>query len=107
MYQVVQTSADERLNLLINVLFLFSAPLIAGFVIYFILSSMLIFCTALFAQFMAIIIGIFFLVPTLIFSTFLGLITTGIIISAKARWFTPEENINNNISFETLICYGV
>ncbi len=48
--QLVQTSADERVNLLLNILLLFSLPPLGAFAIYFILSTMLIWCTALFAQ---------------------------------------------------------
>src|SRR6185437_12306785 len=48
--QLVTTAGDERVNLLLNVLILFSLPPLGAFVIYFVLSTLLIWCAALFTQ---------------------------------------------------------
>src|SRR5262249_14821880 len=48
--QLVTTAGDERVNLLLNMLLLFSLPPLGAFVIYFALSTLLIWCAALFAQ---------------------------------------------------------
>ncbi|KAI1708844.1 promethin domain-containing protein [Ditylenchus destructor] len=89
-YQLISATTDDRLNLLINVVLLFSAPPIGAFLIYFLLVTSLIWSGALLAQFISLLVGLCVLVPALMFSSFLAFCVTAIIHATKSRWYVKQ-----------------
>lgn len=111
-YQLIETSGDKRMNLLLNVILLFSALPLASFFVYFILSTILIWSSALLIQcecvpsilfciflsflVFALTMGFLILLPVLICTASMALITTGIILRTKSHFrleeYSPQEN---------------